>query len=711
MRALEPDRAELVTSPDGVRIHVEVFGDGEPAVLLVPAAPITHSRMYKALVPHLARTRRVVTMDGRGNGRSDRPVSTVAHRRAANEADILAVLDACGVGRAVLVGHCHANWWTVDVATDHPDRVAALVALSPGVPHVGPSQPHWVEMAPRWDEVIDGPVAWELATRAGMVDHHRRWIEFFFDRQLVEAHSTKQYEDMVGWALESSGEVLAAAEEGIELDAPDETAFRDRCRRLDQPVLVIHGDRDVCQSVERGRAFAELVGGELVVVEGAGHLVPAREPVVVNRAIRDFLDRRAPAQPVAARPPRRTWRRAANRPRRVLYLSSPIGLGHARRDVAIARRLLDTVEGLEVDWLAQDPVTRVLAEEGMRVHPASAWLASESAHLASEASGHRLDCFEALRRMDEILVANFMVFQQVVEETDYDVVVGDEAWDVDHHWHENPELKRGAHVWLTDFVGHLPMPSGGDHAAFLTADHNAEMLSRVERFPRVRDRALFVGNPADVVDTTFGPGLPGIGDWTRDHFDFTGYVTGFPPPGPDDIARWRHEFGWDDAPIVVAAVGGSGVGGTLLGRVVEAFTLARRRVDDLRMVAVTGPRIDPSSLPGRPGLEVRGYVERLYRQLAACDLAVVQGGLTTTMELAAARRPFLYFPLRDHFEQNIHVRHRLDNYRAGRCMDFATSDPDTIAAAMVAELGTQPDFRPVETDGAERAAALVRELL
>ena len=104
-------------------------------------------------------------------------------------------------------------------------------------------------------------------------------------------------------------------------------------------------------------------------------------------------------------------------------------------------------------------------------------------------------------------------------------------------------------------------------------------------------------------------------------------------------------------------------------------------------------------------------MSRLYRHLGACDLAVVQGGLTTTMELAANRRPFLYFPLAHHFEQNFHVRHRLDRYRAGRRMDYATSDPDTIADAITAEIGRTVDYRPVETDGAARAASLIAELL
>ena len=153
-------------------------------------------------------------------------------------------------------------------------------------------------------------------------------------------------------------------------------------------------------------------------------------------------------------------------------------------------------------------MTRVLEDAGERVHPASAWLASESAHVEDECGEHDLNAFRAIRRMDEILVNNFHVFHEVAGQGDYDLVVGDEAWEVDHFLHENPELKRFAFAWLTDFVGWLPMAEGGDHEAFLTADYNAEMLEQRARYRRVRDRSVFVGNPGDVVDTPFGPGLP-----------------------------------------------------------------------------------------------------------------------------------------------------------------------------------------------------------
>ncbi len=201
------------------------------------------------------------------------------------------------------------------------------------------------------------------------------------------------------------------------------------------------------------------------------------------------------------------WR-ARGKAKKALYLSSPIGLGHGRRDIAITRELRKLHPDLQVDWLAQDPVTRLLEASGERVHPLSARLASETRHIELESGEHELHCFQAIRRMDEVLIKNFMIFQDAVDAGDYDLVIADEAWDIDHYWHEHPELKRAGLAWFTDFVGYVPMPSGGEHEAFLTSDYNAEMIGHIEQHPNVRDRAIFVGNPEDIVPLSFGKDLP-----------------------------------------------------------------------------------------------------------------------------------------------------------------------------------------------------------
>ena len=262
-----------------------------------------------------------------------------------------------------------------------------------------------------------------------------------------------------------------------------------------------------------------------------------------------------------------------------------------------------------------------------------------------------------------------------------------------------PCCARAPYAWLTDFVGWLPMPGGGAAEAELTADYNAEMVEHIARWPRLRDRAIFVGNPSDLVEDPLGPDLPSVRDWTLSHFNFSGYI------GPPLEAAEREEL------LCVATVGGSGTGEDLLRRVIAAFPLARRALPGLRMIVVAGPRIDLASLGGHEGLEILGYVDRLDHLLARCDLAITHGGLSTTMTLTAHRRPFLYVPLRNHFEQNRHVRHRLDAYAAGRCLDWADTEPDALAAAIVAEIGKPAFYRPVETDGAEKAARLLAELI
>jgi pimeloyl-ACP methyl ester carboxylesterase len=697
VRAREPDRVGYVER-DGVRVGYEVFGSAGPAIIFLPSWQILHSRQWKLQAPYLARYMRVITYDARGNGRSDRPAQAERYAHREIVADAVAVLDAVGVDEAVFAGTSMGALYGLQAAAWYPERVRAVVAIGSVAPYVAPVEPG---ASPFYDVGAAGSVAAFCAQR-GLPDY-RAFVEYFMGEAITEPHRTKPVEDAVGWGLETTPEVLAltvAAREGVTKEA-----FEDVCRAVRCPVLVVHGDEDGIIPYEHGVALAELLGVGLVTLEGGGHLPSLGDPVRCNLLIREFVEGLAPTPD----PPRR-WSRALRRRRRALVVSSPIGLGHARRDVAIVHELRALHPDLDVQWLAQHPVTAVLAEHGESVHPASYLLAGESAHVESEAGEHDLHVFQAYRRMDEILVANFMVFHDLVTEEHFDLVVADEGWDIDYFLHENPELKRSPFAWLTDFVGWLPMPDGGAAEVALTADYNAEMIEQIARYPRMRDRSIFVGNPDDLVEDPLGPGLPSVRDWTTAHFAFAGYVTGAPPVADREALRERLGYRPDER-VCVVAVGGSGVGGPLLRRIADAFPHAKEKVPELRMVVVCGPRIDPASVPVPPGVEVRGYVPELHRELAACDVAVVQGGLTTTMELVAARRPFLYFPLAHHFEQQVHVPHRLGRYRAGRRMEYAAADPERIAEELVRALDTPVDYVSVETDGARTAARMLAELL
>jgi hypothetical protein len=227
----------------------------------------------------------------------------------------------------------------------------------------------------------------------------------------------------------------------------------------------------------------------------------------------------------------------------------------------------------------------VLSEAGETIHPLSRELVSESAHWEQSASGHGLHCFYAWRDMDEILLANFMIFLDVVRETPYDLWIGDEAWEVDYYLHENPELKTAPFVFITDFLGWLPIDrSRGSREAFLTADYNAEMIGQVARYPRVRDRALFVGNYEDIIPERFGPGLPFIPDWTSENFTALGdYIVPFDPCDYSDSKNVRQRLGYDpQQPLVFYAVGGTAVGRELLRKACAAWPLIHRERPDAR---------------------------------------------------------------------------------------------------------------------------------
>lgn len=705
MRARLPDESGYVVN-SGVRIHYEVHGTGRPTVLLLPTWAIVDARHWKMQVPFLARDYRVITFDPRGNGRSDRPRGPAAYADSVFASDIAAVLDATGTESAVLAGFCSGFPWALQFAATEPQRVLGIVAIAPTLP-IPPADP-WERAGQSFDDVPTTTEGWAKENRHYWRRDWRGYVEFFMSQIATEPHSTKPYDDLVEWGMQTDAETML-----FDADAPriaDEAEAARLCRSVTCPVLVIGGDQDKIVPPERARRIAELTGAELLVIRGGGHAPHVRFPVSVNHAIRHFVDRLLP------RPRKHTsWPAAHSRPRRALWISSPIGLGHVQRDLAIARALRKRLPDLEIHWWAQPPVTDVLAEAGETIHPASSEMASESAHWESEAAGHDLPAFYAFRRLDEIFCANYMLFDDVVRETGYDIWIGDECWEIDYFLHENPERKIAPYVFMTDVIGFLPTDPADPREAALCADYNADSIEKRERFPRLRDLSMFVGSFDELPEGSFGPGLPAIRSWSRRWFTSVPYVLPFNPAAYRDRAQLRRRLGYpQDQPLLVAAVGGTAAGLSLLELTCEAFARLRKQVPEARMLLVTGPRIDPRLLPDSEGMDKRGYVPDLFEHLACADAAVVQGGLSTTMELVATGRPFVYFPLRRHWEQQHFVTHRLDHYKAGIRMDYATTSADDLTAAMrtaLAQSSCGASYREIPRGGAGRAAVRIAGLL
>jgi pimeloyl-ACP methyl ester carboxylesterase len=286
-RARSPDESGYVER-DGVRVFYEVYGSGAPAVLLLPTWSIFPSRHWKNQIPFLARQFRVVTFDGRGNGRSDRPTDTAAYDEREFAADALAVLDATGTERAIIVGLSLGGQRGLILAAEHPERVTSAVFIGPSYP--GGGEPLTERAVYSWEGELDTDEGWAKYNKHFWLRDYRGFLDFFFSRMFTEPHSTKPIDDGVGWALETTAETLVTAQYGTTLRPEEarELAVRVRC-----PVLFIQGAADALLSSTRGVALADATGGELVLLEGSGHCPHLRDPVTVNLLLRDFIRRHA----------------------------------------------------------------------------------------------------------------------------------------------------------------------------------------------------------------------------------------------------------------------------------------------------------------------------------------------------------------------------------------------------------------------------------
>jgi UDP-N-acetylglucosamine:LPS N-acetylglucosamine transferase len=288
----------------------------------------------------------------------------------------------------------------------------------------------------------------------------------------------------------------------------------------------------------------------------------------------------------------------------------------------------------------------------------------------------------------------------------FDLIIGDETYEVVIAQLLKVLKLKIPFVMLYDFLG-LDAMSGSLFEKISVYMTNVIWSQDYRLYMNPKNLALFVGEPDDVIGKKWGFLLPDRREHAKKYYHFIGHVLPFDPALYSDRSKIKSTLGYGPEPLVVCSIGGTAIGKTLLDLCGLAYPIIKERIPDLHMVLVCGPRLPPQSLDIPEGPEIREFVPNLYRHFAACDLAVVQCGGTSTIELTALRRPFLYFPLEEHCEQELVVVPRLVRHRAGIRMSYSRTTPDSLAQAILSNLGKDVDYANIPINGAAKAAQLI----
>lgn len=391
----------------------------------------------------------------------------------------------------------------------------------------------------------------------------------------------------------------------------------------------------------------------------------------------------------------------------VLFFSGSIGLGHVQRDLAIAREM-KRIAGARVSWLAASPADRVLHEAGETVLAESEELANDSAVAEDRSRGGRLSLVGYIGAARGHWLRNIGIVDRLMAQGGFDLLIGDETYELALAHRKNPNRWAYPFVMIYDFVGAEPVSRSPLERLGVYA-LNVMWSRKAPRGAHGRLN-LFIGEEEDVPEARFGLGLPGRRAWANENCRFVGYVLSFDPRDYVDRPALRARLGLGASPLVVCAIGGTSIGKELLELCGRAYPAARERIAGLGMILVCGPRLDPAGVSVPAGVEVRGYVPALQEHLAACDLAVVQGGGSVTLELTALRRPFIYFPIEGHFEQEVTVSGRLRRHGAGIRLRASRTTPADLADAIVANIGTPVSYASIRVNGARTAAEYIAEI-
>ncbi len=396
--------------------------------------------------------------------------------------------------------------------------------------------------------------------------------------------------------------------------------------------------------------------------------------------------------------------------KKILYISGSLGLGHISRDLAIAGELRKLIPGVEIEWLAANPATEMLLASGEKLVPGFEKYANENLAAEKAAKGSSLNILSYLLKSRKEWKKNIDFFLKLVTSEKYDLVIGDETYEISIALREHQEIKNFPFVLILDFVGldamtRNPLEKLGVYYWNRVWSHD---YTHNKKPPY--DLALFVGEPEDVPDKTFGFRLPNRREFANAFYTFVGYIFPFNPSEFTDKQKIKKSLGYGPETLLICSIGGTAIGKELLELCGKAFEIVKRKLPEIHAVFVTGPRLSAENVKLPGGIEVKGFVPRLFEHFAACDIAVVQGGATSAFELAALHTPFIYFPLEGHCEQ-ANVSRILQKRGIGVKMSLSSSTPELLAEKIISTIGVKASFNVIPTDGARKAAEAITKLI
>ena len=403
--------------------------------------------------------------------------------------------------------------------------------------------------------------------------------------------------------------------------------------------------------------------------------------------------------------------------KKILFISGSVGLGHVVRDLIIAKELRNQIPEVDILWLASYPARSVLEEAGETLVPEVDKWAQESEVMenlnkeyAEKGKVYNTNLAKYLFNAREAWGSNVKIFKQLVDKVQFDIVIGDEAYEIAIALRDNIIKIKPTFIMIFDFIG-LDTMTKNPLEKLIVYKINKGWARGYRKVSNSVITRIFIGELEDVPDKRFGFLLPNRRESLKEKYNFVGYILPFNPPEFTDKEKIRETLGYGEEPLVICATGGTKIGRPLLDLCAESFVLIKDKIPELCMVLVAGPRISTEFLKRTKGLVVKEYVPDLYQHFAASDLAIVQGGSTTTLELTALNHPFIYFPIEGHAEQQLHVAPRLERFNAGIKMQFSKTTPEMLAEKVISNLGKKVNYPHIPLDGAKNTVRIIKQIL